>query len=109
MKLLISIIQEEDTKNVVDILLNDGFKVTKLRSMGGFLEVHNTILISVVEEKCVDKYLEIIKKNCKSRQRFVENLPLNILEGSPGYTLPVKVTVGGAQVYIINLDDYKKF
>jgi uncharacterized protein YaaQ len=109
MKFVISVIQEEDTKSVVDILLNEGFKVTKLRSMGGFLEVHNTILLSAVETKCLDKYLDIIKNNCKSRQRFVENVPLNMLEGSPGYTLPVKVTVGGAQVFIINMEDYKKY
>ncbi len=109
MKLVVAVIQEEDTKSVSEILLNEGFKITKLRSMGGFLEVHNTILISAVEDKCLENYLELIKNNCKSRQRFVENLPLNMIEGNPGYSLPVKVTVGGAQVFIINLEDYKKY
>ena len=109
MKLVIAIIQEEDTRQVVEIIINEGFTITKLRSMGGFLEIHNTIILSAVEDKSLDHYLELIKNNCKSRQRFVENLPFNILEGNPGYTLPVKVTVGGAQVFIVNMEDYKKY
>ncbi|MCK5849121.1 MAG: cyclic-di-AMP receptor [Caldisericia bacterium] len=109
MKLVVAIIQEEDTKKVVEILINEGFKITKLRSTGGFLELHNTITLSAIEDKFLDHYLSIIKQNCKSRQRFIENLPLNILEGNPGYSLPVKITVGGAQVFVINLEDYKKF
>ena len=109
MKLVMAIVQEEDTKKVVEILINEGFKITKLRSTGGFLEIHSTIILSAIEDKLLDHYLSIVKQNCKSRQRFIENLPFNILEGNPAYSLPVKVTVGGAQVFIINLENYKKY
>jgi uncharacterized protein YaaQ len=109
MKLLISIIQQEDMRELLDQLLSKGFKVTKLKSIGGFLEVSNVVLLMAVDEEKVNECLDIIKEHAHSRDRYVETLPFNLIEGISGFSLPVKVTVGGAQVFILDIEKNIKF
>ncbi|MCE5223410.1 cyclic-di-AMP receptor [bacterium] len=109
MKLLISIIQQEDMRELLDQLLSKGFKVTKLKSIGGFLEVSNVVLLMAVEDGKVNECLDIIKEHAHSRDRYVETLPFNLIEGISGFSLPVKVTVGGAQVFILDIEKMIKF
>lgn len=109
MKLVISIIQQEDMRELLDQLLSKGFKVTKLKSIGGFLEVSNVVLLMAVDEEKVDECLSIIKEHAHSRDRYVETLPFNLIEGISGFSLPVKVTVGGAQVFILDIEKNIKF
>jgi len=109
MKLIIVIIQQDDLKDVVDNLLSRGHRVTKLKSVGGFLEVSNIVLLIGVEAEKVDDVLQIINKNCHSRDRYVDTLPFNLIEGLSGFTLPVRVTVGGAQVFIIDVEKFIKY
>ncbi len=109
MKLIISIIQQEDMRELLDQLLSKGFKVTKLKSIGGFLEVSNVVLLMAVDEEKVDECLAIIKEHAHSRDRYVETLPFNLIEGISGFSLPVKVTVGGAQVFILDIEKNIKF
>ena len=109
MKLIVAIIQQDDLKDVVDNLLSRGYRVTKLKSVGGFLEVSNIVLLIGVEAEKVEDVLQIINKNCHSRDRYVDTLPFNLIEGLSGFTLPVRVTVGGAQVFIIDIEKFIKY
>jgi uncharacterized protein YaaQ len=109
MKLIISIVQQEDMRELLDHLLSKGFKVTKLKSIGGFLEVSNIVLLIAVENEKLDEVLSIIQEHAHSRERYVETLPFNLIEGISGFSLPVKVTVGGAQVFIIDIEKYVKY
>ncbi len=109
MKLIIAIIQQDDLKNVLDNLLSRGYRVTKLKSIGSFLEVANIILLIGVEEEKVEDVLGIINKNCRSREKYVETLPFNLIEGFSSFTLPLKVTVGGAQVFILDVEKFVRY
>jgi len=109
MKLIIAIIQQDDLKDVLDNLLSRGYRVTKLKSIGGFLGVSNIILLIGVGKEKVDDVLEIINKNCHSREKYVETLPFNLIEGFSGFTLPLKVTVGGAQVFILDVEKFVRY
>lgn len=109
MKLIIVIIQQDDLKDVVDHLLSSGFRVTKIKSVGGFLEASNIILFIGVDKEKVDDVLEIINKHCHSREKYVDTLPFNLIEGFSGLTLPVKVTVGGAQIFIIDVERFVRY
>ena len=59
MKLLVTIIQQDDLKDVVDNLLSRGHRVTKLKSVGGFLEVSNIVLLIGVETEKVEDVLRL--------------------------------------------------
>jgi len=109
MKLIIAIIQQDDLKNVLDNLLSRGYRVTKLKSIGGFLEVTNIILFIGVEKEKVEDVLGIINKNCRSREKYVETLPFNLIEGFSSFTLPLKVTIGGAQVFILDVERFVRY
>jgi len=108
-KLIVAIVQQEDLRELLDHLLSKGHKITKLKSIGGFLEVSNIVLLMAVEEEKMEDVLGIIHEHAHSRERYVETLPFNLIEGISGFSLPVKVTVGGAQVFIIDIERYIKY
>jgi uncharacterized protein YaaQ len=108
-KLIIAIIQQDDLKDVLDNLLSQGYRVTKVKSVGGFLEISNIILFIGVDKEKVPDVLEIINKHCHSRDKYVETLPFNLIEGFSGLTLPVKVTVGGAQIFILDVEKFIRY
>ncbi|MCT4685707.1 cyclic-di-AMP receptor [Vallitalea sp.] len=108
MKLIIAVIHDEDSHRLTEGLNKSGFMATKLASTGGFLKTGNTtILIGVPKEK-VDEVIEIIKRECKTnKQMSLLNPPV---AGMPdGYLpYPIEVTVGGATVFVIDVDQYYK-
>ena len=50
MKLIIAIVQDEDSSRLVSKLMQKGFGVTKLATTGGFLKSGNTTLLLGVED-----------------------------------------------------------
>ncbi len=107
MKLVIAIVHDEDAAQLVEKLNENHFRVTKLASTGGFLKAGNTTLLIGVEEIKVDKVLEIIKSVCKTRQEITPASTL--IGGAGGYmSMPLEVTVGGATVFVIDVEKYMK-
>ena len=75
MKLIFAIIQTDDTDNVVAILNQQGYMVTKLNSTGGFLRKGNsTLMIGIPEEK-VNDVIRIFKEECGRRQQMMDPVP----------------------------------
>lgn len=108
MKLLLAIVQDEDAGKVMSALNKNGFMVTKLSSTGGFLKAGNTTLLMGVEDAQVDQALATIESHSKSRRKTIHaNFPT--ANGSMVMPVSTEITVGGATVFIINVEDYKKF
>lgn len=93
MKLAIAIIQDEFSTKVMKSLLAEKIRTTKLSSTGGFLKSGNTTLLIGIEDDKVDYVVELIKNNCKSKK---------IKDGEN------EITVGGANIFIMNIDQYQK-
>ena len=110
MKLIIAIVQDEDAGRLVSELMDNGFGVTKLATTGGFLRAGNTTLISGVEDDKLDSALAIIERICKSREQITASAT-HMSGGTSGVYVPypIKVTVGGATVFVLNVEDFKKF
>lgn len=108
MKLVMAIIHDEDAYHVMDLLSEEGYSVTKLASTGGFLRSGNTTLIAGVENDKVDHITEIIEKTCKSRKQMTtaNATPLSNKEGFIPY--PIEVTLGGATVFVLDIESFKK-
>ena len=70
MKLIIAIVQDEDSSKLLSRLMQGGFGVTKLATTGGFLKAGNTTLLLGVEEERVDEAIGIIETVCKSRKQM---------------------------------------
>ncbi len=67
MKLIIAIVNDEDAIDVIDLLNEKGYRVTKLATTGGFLKSGNTTLMIGIEADKVDTVLSIIEETCKNR------------------------------------------
>lgn len=62
MKLLIVIVHDTDSDAVLQALLGQGFRVTRVASTGGFLRRGNVTLLIGVESDKVEQVLEILKQ-----------------------------------------------
>ena len=110
MKLIIAIVQDEDAVRLVSALMERGYGVTKLATTGGFLRAGNTTLISGVDDAKLDDALSIIEDICKSREQITASAtPMSGGAGGVYVPYPIKVTVGGATVFVLTVDQFMKF
>ena len=110
MKLIIAIVQDEDASRLVSNLMNEGYSVTKLATTGGFLRAGNTTLLLGVDEDRFDGAMKIIEKVCKSRKQIAPS-PSPMVGGtnSGSYVpYPIEVMVGGATVFVMNVEQFIK-
>ena len=104
MKLVIAIISNEDASKVQKALLKNSFSATRLQTSGGFLKSSNaTFLIGVNDEK-VPAVLDVIEAHSKKRNKLV---PKTIVDELGEFqAIPAKVEVGGATVFVINVNQF---
>jgi uncharacterized protein YaaQ len=107
-KLVIAILQDKDASQAVTELNRRGFRATKLASTGGFLREGNTTILAGVEEKDVEAVIHILKRTSAARQEtLTPQTPSH--SGEPYIPFPVEVTVGGATIFVVDIDRYEKF
>jgi uncharacterized protein YaaQ len=99
-KLLVAIVHDLDAEQVIAALGDEGHRVTRVRSSGGFLRSDNSTLLIGTEDESVEAVLAILERECSSRE--IE-LPL-VLVGSLKEHLPRIVRHGGATVFIADLE-----
>ena len=106
MKMIIGILNSYDASTVMHNLMKEGYQITKLSTTGGFLRAGNvTVLIGVDDEK-LDHCIEIIAKYSKSRKQLI---PSSAEEGISFYpSMPVEVVVGGATIFVLDVEQFKK-
>lgn len=106
MKLILAIVNNDDAHSVSTSLSREGFSVTKISSTGGFLMSGNSTFLIGVEDGDIDRAMEIISQNCKKREQVV---PSSIAKGDPSALNRemTKVTVGGATVFVLNVEQFK--
>ena len=100
MKLIFAVVTKADTNNVVQALVKEQYSVTRLATTGGFLKQGNTTLLMGVNDDKVEDVLSILKHNTKPRKELTN-------EGLENFDAS-KVMVGGATVFIINAEKFKK-
>ena len=104
MKLILAIVNNEDSAIAASALTKEGFLVTKLSTTGGFLMVGNTTFLIGTEEESEDRVISILSECCATRAQTTPALGRSVHDGS----LPEKVTVGGATVFVLGVDRFAK-
>lgn len=104
MKLIIAIVNSDDAQAVLNEIARVGYSATKLSTTGGFLRAGNTTLLIGVEEERVDEVISLIGKRAKGRKQTVMSPP-SVSEGVILPT-PVEITVGGATVFVVDVDKF---
>lgn len=107
MKLIICIVQDQDSASLIDDLTKNSYRVTKLSSTGGFLKAGNTTLLMGVEDEEVDHVLKIVEDDCKTRELTTSLLTVT-MPGDTYIPYPLEVKIGGATVFILDVEQYIK-
>ena len=107
MKLLITIVQNDDVTALLEAIVESGHSATKLSSSGGLLRNGNTTLLIGVEDKDVDEMLEIIRSTCRQRNIQIPD-SIGMSEGMFSYRVRsgYEVTVGGATVFVVDVEQF---
>ena len=109
MKLIITVVHDRDKNRVTQALIREGHKFTIMSSTGGFLREGNVTLLIGAEPESTPEILRLIEENSKTREQFVNVLPPD--GGTLGAFIPtpVKVSVGGAIAFVIDVEQFHTF
>lgn len=106
MKLIYAIINNDDSHSVSTALTKSGYTATKLASTGGFLMAGNTTFLICSDNNKVDNIIDIIREHSHKRKQFV---PSAATYGVGSYTsFPVEVSVGGATIFVTDIERFEK-
>jgi len=109
MKLIISIVHRDDADGLLKALTAAEHRATLVSTTGGFLREGNATIHIGTEAEKVEEVLGLIKDNCHTRTRYVSPLA-PVAEPSEFYIPePLEVEVGGATVFILDVERYEKF
>ena len=92
MKLVIAIVNEEDSPNLLDRLGRRGFAATITGTRGGFLRIGNATIFCGVEDEQVEDVLTVFRESCTSRIQYVTPLPPVMEPGEMHIPTPVEKT-----------------
>ena len=107
MKLVLAIINNDDSVKASAALTTAGFFVTKLSTTGGFLMVGNVTLLIGTDDKDVDKVKKILADTCATRKK-VPTSKESFGQGMNNGSLPKEITVGGATIFVLGVDEATK-
>lgn len=109
MKLVIAIVQDKDVAELSKALVDAGFRSTKLTSTGGFLRAGSTTFMIGVEEDSLDILLAVIRENCSKREEILMQQSMLGVGLESLLSIPVEVTVGGATVFVLPIEQFAQF
>ncbi len=108
MKLLFAVVQNDDVKSLVKTLVEHEVNVTRISSTGGFLRGGNTTLMIGVEESRVLSTLDLIRSHSSRREILTAASSILPAMGVDAVHTPVRVTIGGATVFVVDVEKYVK-
>jgi uncharacterized protein YaaQ len=111
MYLVFLIIQSEDADVLTRRLSNAGVRVTRLNTIGGFLSRGNVTCLVGAQEDEVDRVMDVVRKTCYTRRRYINPLPsgaepAHLAMAAPAY--PLEVLVGGATVFMVPVARFER-
>jgi uncharacterized protein YaaQ len=108
MKLVIAIINVDDSRNLLDRLGRRGYSATITSSSGGFLRIGNSTVFCGVEDDKIEEVLSIIRESCPDRVQYVTPLPPVMEPGEVHIPTPVEKRMGGATIFVVDVDHFEK-
>ncbi|QTX02828.1 transcriptional regulator [Candidatus Phytoplasma luffae] len=106
MKLVLAIVSNEDANQVEMNLNKENFFNTRLATKGGFLKENNVTFIIGLKKEKVEQVLEIFRKYSKTKTQLIPNNIFN--EFSFYFNLPSEVSIGGATIFILDVEKFLK-
>src|SRR5699024_9146443 len=109
MKMIIAVVQDQDSNRLMKALVENDFRATKLATTRGFLKSGNTTFMIGTEDARVARAMQVIRENCKTRDQLMA--PVSPMGGNADSYIPypVEVAVGGATVFVLPVEQFHQF
>jgi CPA1 family monovalent cation:H+ antiporter len=105
-RLMAVVIQDQDVENTLSALNKLGVAATRLPSTGGFFGRSNATLLIGLGEGQEELVVKALQKSCRKRVEYLATP----IEGFPqGLAEPVAVTIGGATIFIFEVERFEIF
>lgn len=108
MKLIIAIVQDEDTDALTQALVSAGHRFTKVSTTGSFLRTGNTSLLIGVEDHVVPAVMAVIRRTCRRRTQIAVPYSPALEPGMLYMPENFEVEVGGAVVFVANVSRFER-
>ena len=108
MKMVIAIVQDKDVGKLLERVTREGLSATRLASSGGFLRSGNTTLLFGVEEDRLEGLLSMIRETCHQRKEMLTQVQPIMGPGDAYIPFPLEVPVGGATVFVLDVEQFIK-
>jgi uncharacterized protein YaaQ len=106
MKLVIAVIQGQDVGAVRRALPPAGFRLTEVDSLGGFLRENNVTLLIGAEAARLPELWRLLAENCLTRTEYISPFQPAYGPGDVFLPRPVEVQVGGATVWVVDVERF---
>ena len=107
-KLVVAVVHNEDARTLIDALLAHEFRATWLHSTGGFLKQSNATILLGVDEDKVEEVVSLVRQHCHSRTQTVSPIMPIMEPGEFFMPYPLEVDVGGAVVFVVQVDRFER-
>lgn len=106
MKMVLAIVNYDDAGDVASNLTHAGFSITKLATTGGFLKAGNVTMLIGLDDARLTECIDIIREHSSTRRQIIPTTA----ELGMGYfpSAPVQIEVGGATVFVLNVEQFEK-
>ena len=108
MKLVVAIVQDEDTSSLTDALVTAGHRFTKVSTTGSFLRTGNTSLLVGVADDQVQSVMSILRRTCRRRTQVAVPYSPALEPGLLYMPENFEVEVGGAVVFVIDVARFER-
>ena len=108
MKMVIAIVQDNDVSRLLQSVTREGLRATRLASSGGFLRSGNTTLLFGVEEERLEGLLSTIRVTCHQREEMLTQAQPIMGPMDAYIPIPIEVPVGGATVFVLDVEQFIK-
>lgn len=105
-KMLIAVIQAQDIEAAISALKAVDISVTRLPSVGGFLGRRNATLLIDLQVNDLEKAQNALKESCRQR---IEYLAVPLESAPLPLPTPTPITVGGANIFSIDIEQFEEF
>ncbi len=106
MKMIVAIVQDQDSNEVTRSLRQGKVAHTSVKTRGGFLQRGSVMIMAGVDDGAVNSVIDLISRHC--HRRDVMHKPDLGSMHPDAYVSPVTVSVGGAVIFVLDVDHFQK-
>jgi uncharacterized protein YaaQ len=107
MKAIIAVVQGQDTARVSQALRQKGIAFTTIDSTGGFLRERNATFMIGIADEDLEAVVDVLAANSHTRSEYVSSYPSAFDPAEFYMPRPIEVQVGGATVWVLDVEHYE--